>query len=580
MSDDEFDVRPGRGRDGGSGAYRKADRLVGRVVQASRRAGITPLRRDGRSGGTGRHGRGRLAARRSAAGAFQRRVIVKARVVRHRGARFRSAPLARHMVYLERDGTTRDGAAGSVFDAGSDRVDATAFAARCEEDRHHFRFIVAPEDAGELEDLRAFTRDLIGDMARDLGTHLDWVAIDHWNTANPHVHILIRGVADNGGDLVIDRDYVREGLRSRAAERATVELGPRGERAIEKALRWEVGAERWTGLDRQLQRLSDDRGAVELSPAAGRYQRGHRTLLIGRARVLERMGLAERIGPESWRLAPGIECTLRDMGERGDVIKTMHRAMTGEGRRIDPARFILHGSPDGERVTGRLVERGLHDELSGEAYAIIDGVDGRAHYLRFPDIERTGDAPPGAVVEAAGWKDRKGRDQMSLAIRSDIPIERQVEAHGATWLDRQLLSPRPEALGGGFGDEVRRALAEREARLVGQGFGVHHKGRVTFTDNLLANLQERELAGCAERLSSRTGLAWLRVFRGDQVAGVYRERVTLASGRFAMIDNGMGFQLVPWRQDLERHLGQQINGRVGERGGVDWTFARARGPAI
>ena len=68
--------------------------------------------------------------------------------------------------------------------------------------------------------------------------------------------------------------------------------------------------------------------------------------------------------------------------------------------------------------------------------------------------------------------------------------------------------------------------------------------------------------------------------RGNHVAGIYRERLTLASGRFAMIDNGMGFQLVPWRQDLERHLGQTVTGRVNERGGVDWSFTRARGPSV
>src|SRR3546814_6563528 len=87
------------------------------------------------------------------------------------------------------------------------------------EDRHHFRFIVSPEDAGDMADLRAFTRELMDDVARDLGTDLDWVAVDHWNTDNPHIHVLLRGKADDGTDLVIDRDYIREGMRGRAEER-------------------------------------------------------------------------------------------------------------------------------------------------------------------------------------------------------------------------------------------------------------------------------------------------------------------------------------------------------------------------
>src|SRR3546814_16070102 len=80
-----------------------------------------------------------------------------------------------------------------MFDAGSDRADREAFAARCEDDRHHFRFIISPEDAGEMQDLRAFTRELMADAQRDLGTSLDWVAVDHWNTDNPHIHVLVSG---------------------------------------------------------------------------------------------------------------------------------------------------------------------------------------------------------------------------------------------------------------------------------------------------------------------------------------------------------------------------------------------------
>ena len=82
-----------------------------------------------------------------------------------------------------------------------------------------------PEDAAELENLRTFTRELLDDVERDLGTKLDWVAVDHWNTDNPHVHVLIRGRTDDGQDLVISRAYISRGFRDRAAERVTMELG-------------------------------------------------------------------------------------------------------------------------------------------------------------------------------------------------------------------------------------------------------------------------------------------------------------------------------------------------------------------
>ncbi len=163
--DGDFRVRPGRSRDRGSGSAGRGKRLAAQVRKAAARSGYTRSRSGrARGGGTGTHGRGRraLAAMRSQPGS--RRVTVMARVVRHRGARFRAAPLARHISYLEREGVTRDGRDAIMFDADGGAADRDAFAARCEEDRHHFRLIVSPEDAADLDDLRTFTRDLLTDM--------------------------------------------------------------------------------------------------------------------------------------------------------------------------------------------------------------------------------------------------------------------------------------------------------------------------------------------------------------------------------------------------------------------------------
>lgn len=576
VTDDDFDVRPGRSRDSGSQSYRTANTLVGRVLQVSRRAGYTPLSRHTSGRGTGHLGRGKRASLRQRRSAFQRRVIIKARVVRQSGARFRSAPLLRHIAYLERDGVTRDGSDGQMFDARTDQADGEAFAGRCEDDRHHFRFIVSPEDAKALANLHAFTRELMEDMAADLETRLDWVAVDHWNTDNPHIHVLVRGVALDGKDLVIDRSYISEGLRARAEERVTIELGPRSETEIHNALLREVHAERWTSLDRRLQRQRDDLGVVDLRPEAS-LPRTDRSLLIGRAHVLQRMGLAERVGSASWTLAADIEPTLQALGERGDIIKTMHRAMAG--RATNPT-FAVHEKGEGRPIAGRLVERGLHDELTGEAYAIVEGIDGRTHHLRFPQIERTGDGLPGAVVEASNWTDRRGNRQASLLTRSDLPIERQTKARGATWLDRQLLSPNPAALAGDFGGEVRQALDARRDWLVGEGLAERQGGKIIVARNLLGRLQTRDLQSAADAIAKQHGVAALKAGEGEYVSGIYRKRVSLASGRFAMVEGEMGFQLVPWRQDLERHLGQEVAGRINARGGVDWSFARARNPTI
>ncbi|MBB3989494.1 type IV secretory pathway VirD2 relaxase [Croceicoccus naphthovorans] len=503
---------------------------------------------------------------------------MKMRIVQHRGLKFRAAPIARHANYLEREGVTRDGAPGRLFDAVGDQADAGAFAERCKDDRHHFRVIISPEDAIEMQDLRAFTRELMADTQRDLGTSLDWVAIDHWNTDDPHIHVLVRGRANDGGDLVISRDYIREGFRNRAEDRATLELGPRTQREIQAALVREVDADRWTSLDRTLRDIADRHGGiVDLRPEPNGAARENRNLLVGRAQKLEALGLVDPIGPVAWTVRPGLQERLRDLGIRGDIVKTMHKAMMNDTPNPDVSRFAIHHSPPVDPVVGRLVARGLYDELHGSAYAVVDGIDGRTHHLRFDDLNMTGDAKPGAIVELRSWEDARGRQRHSLATRSDLSLGQQITAEGVTWLDRNLVAREQPTLGGGFGAEVASALDARCDRLEKEGLAQRRGQRVVFARALAETLKERELLRAQTDIADRTGLAPQSSAPGEHVAGIYRERVTLASGRYAMIDNGLGFQLVPWRPALEQHLGQHVSGTMTPGGAVDWTFGRQRG---
>jgi len=280
--EEELRIRPGRVRDRALGSGRPQS-FVHQAIAAARRAGHTGPGLGAGSGKTSKFGRGRAAAARYALRSQSRRVVVKARVVRHRGTCFRSAPLAKHVSYLQRDGVTPDGADARLFDARGDDADGGAFAERCADDRHHFRFIVSPEDASEMEDLRAFTRDLMARAETDLGTRLDWVAVDHWNTDQPHVHVLVRGRDQDSGDLVISREYISRGLRGRAEDLVGLELGPRSEQTITAGLEREVGAERWTSLDRALQTTADEAGGVvDLGPG-GESDGELRRLLVGRA---------------------------------------------------------------------------------------------------------------------------------------------------------------------------------------------------------------------------------------------------------------------------------------------------------
>jgi type IV secretory pathway VirD2 relaxase len=482
-----------------------------------------------------------------------------------------------HLAYLKREGVTRDGVKARMFDAHGDAADDAAFAGRCRDDRHHFRFIVSPQDAAEMTDLRAFTRDLAAQMERDLGTRLDWIAVDHWNTDNPHVHLLVRGVAEDGSDLVIARDYISRGLRARAEALVALELGPKPEHEVRLGLEREVGAERWTRLDTEIRRVADEGGFVDLRPTGpGADESDLRRLMIGRLQRLERLELAAPVGPAQWVVAAEAERTLRELNDRGDIIRTMHRGLAGQGTERALGDYVIHRTGDTGPVVGRLVDKGLHDELAGQAYAVIDGIDGQVHHLRFPDLAALEHAPPvGGIVEI---HPQAGEGRTALMARSDLDLRAQVNARGATWLDRHLVAREPTTpAAGGFGDEVRKALDARIDRLAEDGLARRQEQRAVFVRGLLDTLRRRELDATAAALAAETGLSRAEVSAGESVVGIYRRRLNLASGRFAMIDGGLGFSLVPWSPMLERHLGQEVSGVLRATGGVDWSFGRKRG---
>ena len=571
----EFRIRPGRIR---STRAQHVRPFIAQALAAAKKAGGT-VSRSGRvtSGNRSRFGHGQRASIQANRfiTARSRGAVVKARVVRHSG---RTAPLGTHLDYLSRDGVTRDGEKARLFGPETEAADTRAFAERCGDDRHHFRFIVSPDDALEMSDLKSFTRDLVGQMEKDLGTRLDWVAVDHWNTEHPHVHLIVRGVRDDGQDLVISRDYIKEGMRDRARDLITMELGPRTDHDIRRALERQIEAERWTQLDRQLVRDARDAGAIDLAPHPDRQPDEYQALKIGRLRKLESLGLAEQVGPGQWSISHDAEATLRQLGERGDIIKRMHRALTEKGIERGAAGYVLAAESLDSPVIGRLVERGLDDELKGTAYAVVDGVDGRTHHIKLPDLDAAGDSAPGSIVELRSFDDARGQRRVAIAVRSDLDLQGQISASGATWLDRQAVArERIDVSSGGFGAEVREAMDRRAERLLQEGLAERQGRRIVFSRNLIDTLRRRELDALGGKLADETGLPFNRAAGGEYVSGTYRQRLALASGRFAMIDDGLGFQLVPWSPSLEKNLGRHVSGVARGDGGIDWSFGRKRG---
>ncbi len=692
----DFRIRPGKVRDRGGGqetprrigaARGRPTSFVGEVQRAIRRAGGNPNRDLGTGKGGGRfNARGRGAATalslkdrsawsRDGSGARTRarRVAVKARVVKlnpqrgtARGRQFVSAKAVdAHLRYLERDGVTKDGAKGQVYSAERDVEDGRAFLNRGRQDRHQFRFIVSAEDGVELSDLRTTTRDLMQQMEADVGTKLDWIAVDHHNTEHPHTHILLRGVTDDGKILNIAGDYIAYGIRERGSEIVTRELGRQTELEVTKQLEREVKADRFTGLDRMLIAEQQGREFSDLRPDQDMRDtfRQNRALLIQRARKLERMGLATEIETGQWIVSPKAEPTLRELGERGDIIKTMHRALQREGLAEDrhPAGYVLHRENATERIVGRVLDKGLgSDEMGDRVRLMIDGVDGRVHHVemdadRAEDVGRgmivvAGFAPPGPsaadrnILDIAGQEgvyrpsehlerarsaiDRIGGDpeafvrshvrrlealrraghaeridadywrvpadltergqtydlardraNIRISILSPTGLDSQIGHDGATWLDRELASPSRTTLANiGFGREVTEAIERRKQSLLNMGHAVQlEDGRIRVSKDFVGNLERTEVNRAGRAMAAERGLKFTTAKTGEYVSGTLVGSTQPGAGRFAMIDDGIGFQLVPWQPVLDNRIGQHITGTVRDAGGIEWSFGRRRG---
>ena len=632
--EDRFRVRPGKPK-------QRGDTFIAQVLRQAGKASNATGGKRGKAPGS-RLGRGHTAARFTgqSLSPLSRRATVKVRLVYLHQASGRST--VAHLRYIEREGVDRQGGPGHAYGPLTDEADTHAFEERGREDRHQFRFIVSPEDAEQLEDLRTYTRHLMQRMEADLGTRLDWVAVDHWNTDNPHTHVVLRGKDDTGKDLIISQEYITRGMRERAMELATEWLGPRTELEIQRTLAREVEQERWTSLDRTLQREAVD-GLVKIERFNDPKLRRQRLLLVGRLQHLQRMDLATETQPGTWAVHADAEKTLRAMGERGDIIRTMQRAMGGRQREL----AVFEPGEQGRSIVGRVAGKGLADELYDRGYLVVDGTDGKAHYVTLPSKTELAQYPVGAVVEVKGSTDVRKADQtiaalatdglyrtdhhlaiakgqpeivaahvrrlealrragivervaeglwkvpadlpergrqydaqrlggVTVEIKSHLPIERQARVIGATWLDQQLIGGG-QGLGDlGFGAEAKQAMQQRSDFLAEQGLAERRGQRVILARNLLGTLRNRELAQAAKDIATETGLDHRPVADGQRVAGIYRRSVMLASERYAMLDDGKAFSLVPWKPVIERRLGQQLAATV--RGdGVTWNLGRQPG---
>ncbi|MGE0407698.1 MAG: DUF3363 domain-containing protein [Amphiplicatus sp.] len=562
-ADDEFRPRLGRIRAAGG---RASKRYLGKLYAAMEKA--TPgafAKRSGPAFTGARLGRG---AGFGAASAMRnhpftkfrsRRVAVKIRSVRL-GAH--GLPKARaHLNYIQRDAAGGERGAAELYGPTQDRVDGGQFLEEGNGDRHQFRIILSPEDAGELQSLSHFTRDVMAAAEEDLGTRLDWVAVNHFHTDHPHVHIVLRGRSDDGADLVIAKSYITHGFRRRAEDLATLELGPRRDLEIARSRVAEVERQALTGLDRDLLRRAAD-GPLRLAPPETPYDGFETKLFAARLQTLQEMGLAHR-EPDGWRLTPDMENRLREAGQRSDIIRSMGAEL---GDRLAPHAVRDFATEKTiERIVGRVAGAGSADDTHERRFLAFEGADGQQWHVAI-DMEPGAAPPKGAVVEVTR--------AAPVARKSDFTIAAIAERSGGFYSDELHAAADPSATADYRLAHNRRLEALRRAGIADRAAD----GAWRIPEDFLEQAATYE----AKRSPARVRvLSWVAI---DQLPGAaavtilddaLEKRTTIER-----VSHGFGVELDHALNARRRWLLAQGIGREGEEGFVidrDRLHALGRG---
>lgn len=331
---------------------------------------------------SGSKGAGRIRATKG----FNQRVVVKARVVKMNGSASAKRNLRAHVQYLVRSGVSKTGESPSFFtqDERQTKQDINKEISKWGDDKHHFRFIVSPEKGRDLE-LESYTRSVIKGLEADLNEKLTWFATCHYNTDEPHVHVVVRGIGKDGNSLHIAKDYIRHGFRELAQKEATKCLGERNELDLKQTLSREITALKWTGLDSSIE------NDIKRSPDSSirlykdfthqtEITKVYKEAKLQRLQFLKKHDLSIEVSPGVWRLSNDAKATLNSVAKLEKVQRIVAQHLTG---RAALSSLVLYekGEELQEPIRGEVLGVGYQDGFQTQKYILISADDGRNHFI-------------------------------------------------------------------------------------------------------------------------------------------------------------------------------------------------------
>jgi hypothetical protein len=305
--------------------------------------------------------------------------------------------------------------------------------------------MISPE-FGEKLDLKEHTRAFMDQVEKDLGTKLTWVAVDHYNTDNPHVHLLIRGIDENGKALDIDSGYLKSGMRLRSKEIATNQLGHRTEDMAEYAREKQISSDRFTSLDKAiLKRGNTINGNIifnleERIPKSD-SARKYRIDLIRRLKKLESLGLAEKLNNNEWKLDHNFKENLQAIGKRSAALQILARHKKHMLNQNQDLAYTKLNTP-GEKVIGKILGAGL-DPDTDKPYLLLEGIDGKAHYVTQSSKIHAARLQSDLVDSHIAWIEVKSFNKQEDGLTKTIEYL-EVKDYGSAityeLLDKQIIS--------------------------------------------------------------------------------------------------------------------------------------------
>ena len=433
---------------------------------------------------------------------YYRLSIIKSRIVKNKpwySSAQKILAVSEHIKYLIRDEVGLDGNQAKFFDSESDHVDGKKFANSIAQDRHYFRFIVSPEDGAQV-DLVNHARDLVKKMEQDLGLKLDWLGVVHKNTDNPHVHLVIKGTEQNGKDLIIKSDYITHGIRFRSSDLLTLELGPRSELSIIKARKRALLQDRAIAIDYKIAKLAREHNG-KFTPLVFKDRDETKAASI-RIKHLQQLNLVTQ--PNNWpknfyQVDFKLIDKLKDLEAHYDIYKKIVRCGLKEARQYIPDDHMI----------GRVINKGLKDELTGDYYVVVDGADGHKWYVDLSKYKNVEQLKVGQLVILECnklTKETKVNEYHSkLHVEPIESLRAMITATSLTILDRCLVNKDLQAIlsNNGIGAEIKDALKQRKQVLVNRGLAKFIGQEVVVNKNLFNALRKAGLNDCKKELCNQ-----------------------------------------------------------------------------